>query len=46
VARLLCGEAGKKGGLEIVTMDLLSSCGCSGAAEDEVVDLKVLIIDK
>ena len=43
VARLLCGEAGKKGGLEIVTMDLLSSCGRSGAAEDEVVDLKVLV---
>ena len=44
VARLLRGEAGKKGGPEIVTMDLLSSCGGGGgAAEDEVVDLKVLV---
>jgi len=44
VARLLRGEAGKKGGPEIVTMDLLSSCGGGGgAAEDEVVDLEVSV---
>ncbi|XP_062186299.1 uncharacterized protein LOC133889837 [Phragmites australis] len=41
VARLLRGEAGKKGGPEIVTMDLLGGCG--GAAEDEVVDLEVTV---
>ncbi|XP_062226739.1 protein CURLY FLAG LEAF 1-like [Phragmites australis] len=45
VARLLRGEAGKKGGPEIVTMDLLGGCGGGGgrAAEDEVVDLEVTV---
>ncbi|CAN6276935.1 unnamed protein product [Urochloa humidicola] len=48
VARLLRGEAGKKGGPEIVTMDLLGGCGgggaaAVGAAEDEVVDLEVTV---
>jgi hypothetical protein len=44
VARLLRGEAGKKGGPEIVTMDLLGGCGAGGAAaEDEVVDLEVTV---
>ncbi|TVU14814.1 hypothetical protein EJB05_38307 [Eragrostis curvula] len=43
VARLLRGEAGKKGGPEIVTMDLLGGCGGGGAAEDEVVDLEVSV---
>ncbi|CAN6229566.1 unnamed protein product [Urochloa humidicola] len=48
VARLLRGEAGKKGGPEIVTMDLLGGCSGGGAAavaaaEDEVVDLEVTV---
>ncbi|WVZ87147.1 hypothetical protein U9M48_033834 [Paspalum notatum var. saurae] len=47
VARLLRGEAGKKGGPEIVTMDLLGGCGGAaaggGAPEDEVVDLEVTV---
>ncbi|CAL5030022.1 unnamed protein product [Urochloa decumbens] len=47
VARLLRGEAGKKAGPEIVTMDLLGGCGgggaAVGAAEDEVVDLEVTV---
>jgi len=43
VARLLRGEAGKKGGPEIVTMDLLGGCGGGAAAEDEVVDLEVTV---
>ncbi|CAN6269289.1 unnamed protein product [Urochloa humidicola] len=43
VARLLRGEAGKKGGPEIVTMDLLGGCGAVGAVEDEVVDLEVTV---
>nr|CAB3488283.1 unnamed protein product [Digitaria exilis] len=43
VARLLRGEAGKKGRPEIVTMDLLGGCGRGGAAEDEVVDLEVSV---
>jgi hypothetical protein len=43
VARLLRGEAGKKGGSEIVTMDLLGGCGGGAAAEDEVVDLEVTV---
>lgn len=43
VARLLRGEAGKKGGPEIVTMDLLGGCGGGGAADDEVVDLEVTV---
>ncbi|GJN01747.1 hypothetical protein PR202_ga19038 [Eleusine coracana subsp. coracana] len=42
VARLLRGEAGKKGAPEIVTMDLLGGCGAA-AAEDEVVDLEVTV---
>ncbi|OEL23713.1 hypothetical protein BAE44_0015268 [Dichanthelium oligosanthes] len=43
VARLLRGEAGKKGGgPEIVTMDLLGGCG-GGAKKDEVVDLEVSV---
>ncbi|KAJ1272806.1 hypothetical protein BS78_06G230000 [Paspalum vaginatum] len=41
VARLLRGEAGKKGGPEIVTMDLLGGGGA--APEDEVVDLEVTV---
>ena len=40
VARLLRGEAGRKGGPEIVTMDLL---GVGAAPEDEVVDLEVTV---
>jgi hypothetical protein len=43
VARLLRGEAAKKGGPEIVTMDLLGGCGGGVAAEDEVVDLDVTV---
>ncbi|XP_066349728.1 protein GL2-INTERACTING REPRESSOR 1-like [Miscanthus floridulus] len=43
VARLLRGEAGKKGGPEIVTMDLLGGCGGGAAPEDEVVDLEVTV---
>ncbi|CAD6259612.1 unnamed protein product [Miscanthus lutarioriparius] len=43
VARLLRGEAGKKGGPEIVTMDLLGGCGGGAAGEDEVVDLEVTV---
>jgi len=43
VARLLRGEAVKKGGPEIVTMDLLGGCGGGVAAEDEVVDLDVTV---
>uniref|UniRef100_A0A0E0KV93 GIR1-like zinc ribbon domain-containing protein n=1 Tax=Oryza punctata TaxID=4537 RepID=A0A0E0KV93_ORYPU len=49
VARLLRGEAGKRGGAagEVVTMDLLGGCGGDsrggGGGEDEVVDLEVKV---
>ncbi|KAL6652022.1 hypothetical protein ACP70R_010947 [Stipagrostis hirtigluma subsp. patula] len=43
VARLLRGEAGKKGAPEIVTMDLLGGCGGGAAGEDEVVDLDMTV---
>uniref|UniRef100_A0A0D9ZQQ9 Uncharacterized protein n=4 Tax=Oryza TaxID=4527 RepID=A0A0D9ZQQ9_9ORYZ len=53
VARLLRGEAGRRGGAagEVVTMDLLGGCGGDsrggvvggGGGEDEVVDLEVKV---